>query len=162
MCVLESKLLLLDAISDLAFDEPFGQMETGAEHPYVVDFNNSFMLIGLVGVPRGFGSGRHLLIMQQQNTFSWLLPFIPYLPSRTLRNAQEGLERIFTYSQQKVQAYLSADKEKAGTFMSAYLDEESGQPKHPYTAWDIALAGHGFVYVFVAPCTFTSCSPLLT
>lgn len=47
-CQSISKFLMLDAIGDLAFDQSFHQLESGEEHQYVVDFNNAFMLIGLV------------------------------------------------------------------------------------------------------------------
>lgn len=45
-----SKYLLLDAIGDLSFDQSFNQLESGEDHQYVIDFNNAFMLIGLVSV----------------------------------------------------------------------------------------------------------------
>lgn len=39
---------MLDVIGDLALNKSFGQVTSGREHQYVVDFNNAFMLIGLV------------------------------------------------------------------------------------------------------------------
>lgn len=39
---------MLDVIGDLAFNQSFHQLESGEEHQYVIDFNNGFMLIGLV------------------------------------------------------------------------------------------------------------------
>lgn len=39
---------MLDVIGDLAFNQSFYQLESGEEHQYVIDFNNAFMLIGLV------------------------------------------------------------------------------------------------------------------
>jgi hypothetical protein len=43
-----SKFLMLDTVGDLALNQSFDQLVTGEEHQYVVDFNNAFMLIGLV------------------------------------------------------------------------------------------------------------------
>jgi hypothetical protein len=43
---------MLDVIGDLALNKSFGQVTSGKEHQYVVDFNNAFMLIGLVSIPR--------------------------------------------------------------------------------------------------------------
>lgn len=42
---------MLDVIGDLALNKSFGQVTSGKEHQYVVDFNNAFMLIGLVSSP---------------------------------------------------------------------------------------------------------------
>jgi hypothetical protein len=42
---------MLDVIGDLALNKSFGQVTSGKEHQYVVDFNNAFMLIGLVSGP---------------------------------------------------------------------------------------------------------------
>ncbi|PVH69492.1 cytochrome P450, partial [Cadophora sp. DSE1049] len=42
------KFLMLDVIGDLALGQTFKQLETGEEHQYAIDFNNAFMLIGLV------------------------------------------------------------------------------------------------------------------
>lgn len=46
-----SKFFMLDVIGDLALNKSFGQVTSGKEHQYVVDFNNAFMLIGLVSSP---------------------------------------------------------------------------------------------------------------
>lgn len=45
-----SKYLLVDAIGDLALDQGFGQLESGEDHQYMIDFNNAFTLIGLVSL----------------------------------------------------------------------------------------------------------------
>ncbi|KAI1860210.1 hypothetical protein JX265_010134 [Neoarthrinium moseri] len=119
------KFLMLDAIGDLAFDQSFHQLESGEEHQYVVDFNNAFMLIGL------------------QTTFAWIIPFIPFLPSQSLKDAYYGLQRVFKYAQTRVDAFLNEEKPKPGTLMEAFLKD--GKPKDPYTRWHIALAGHGFI-----------------
>lgn len=121
------KHLLLDAIGDIAFNQSFGQLESGEDHQYVTDFNNAFMLIGL------------------QVTFSWLIPFIPYLPVKAIQDAYFGLQRIFAYSQQRVDEYLASEGPKQGTLMCAFLDSETGKPKPPYDSFKIALAGHGFI-----------------
>ncbi|UPL02936.1 hypothetical protein LCI18_013870 [Fusarium solani-melongenae] len=119
------KFLMLDAIGDLAFDQSFHQLESGEEHQCVVDFNNAFMLIGL------------------QTTFSWLIPLIPILPFKKLKDSHYGLQRVFKYAQNRVNAFLNEETPKPGTLMEAYLD--GGKPKPPYSAWYIALSGHGFI-----------------
>ncbi|KAH7002481.1 cytochrome P450 [Ilyonectria destructans] len=100
------KFLMLDAIGDLAFNQSFHQLEAGEEHQYVIDFNNAFMLIGLV-------------------------------------YASYGLQRVFKYAQTRVEAFLNEEKPSPGTLLEAYL--ENGKPKPPYSAWYIALSGHGFI-----------------
>ncbi|KAJ2890852.1 uncharacterized protein MKZ38_001275 [Zalerion maritima] len=121
------KYLLLDTIGDLAFGKSFGQLQTGEEHQYVTDFNRAFMLIGL------------------QVTFSWLIPFIPYLPFKPIQDAYFGLQRVFKYARERVDAYLESDEDKTSTLLSGYLDTKTGQPKEPYTPWSVTIAGHGFV-----------------
>lgn len=82
----------------------------------------------------------------KQNLFRWLIPLIPYLPFKTLKDASLGLQRVFDYSQERVNAYLEKDaSEKRGTLMSGFLDPETGKPKNGYNAWTIALSGHGFM-----------------
>ncbi|KAI3588990.1 cytochrome P450 [Fusarium oxysporum f. sp. albedinis] len=104
------KFFMLDVIGDLALNKSFGQVTSGKEHQYVVDFNNAFMLIGLVS------------------------------------DAYYGLQRVFSYSQERVGDYLKQDmSKKQGSLMSGYLDPTTGEPKEGYSAWSIALAGHGFI-----------------
>ncbi|KAJ4124781.1 hypothetical protein BFJ70_g7771 [Fusarium oxysporum] len=88
------KFFMLDVIGDLALNKSFGQVTSGKEHQYVVDFNNAFMLI--------------------------------------------GLERVGDYLKQDM-------SKKQGSLMSGYLDPTTGEPKEGYSAWSIALAGHGFI-----------------
>ncbi|KAF5974370.1 benzoate 4-monooxygenase cytochrome P450 [Fusarium coicis] len=122
------KFFMLDVIGDLALNKSFGQVTSGKDHQYVIDFNNAFMLIGL------------------QNTFAPIIPLIPYLPFKKLKNAYYGLERVFSYSQERVEDYLKQDiSNKQGSLMSGYLDPATGEPKDGYSAWSIALAGHGFI-----------------
>ncbi|EXA32709.1 hypothetical protein FOQG_14383 [Fusarium oxysporum f. sp. raphani 54005] len=122
------KFFMLDVIGDLALNKSFGQVTSGKEHQYVVDFNNAFMLIGL------------------QNTFAPIIPLIPYLPFAKLKDAYYGLQRVFSYSQERVGEYLKQDmSKKQGSLMSGYLDPTTGEPKEGYSAWSIALAGHGFI-----------------
>ncbi|KAF8847666.1 cytochrome P450 [Acephala macrosclerotiorum] len=122
------KYLLLDAIGDLSFDRSFDQLKSDQDHQYVIDFNNAFMLIGL------------------QNKFAWLLPFIPYLPLQSLKDAYFGLQRVFAYSEAQAKQYLDQDaSKKRGTLMSGFLDPETGNPKDGYSPWSIALSGHGFI-----------------
>ncbi|CAK7203110.1 hypothetical protein SEUCBS139899_005839 [Sporothrix eucalyptigena] len=119
---------MLDVIGDLSFNKTFGQVESGEEHQYVKDFNNAFMLIGL------------------QTTFAFIIPFIPYLPFKGLKDAYFGLQRVFTYSQERVKEYLARDaSNKKGSLMSGYLDMNTGELKKGYSTWSIALAGHGFI-----------------
>ncbi|RBQ69331.1 hypothetical protein FVER14953_04347 [Fusarium verticillioides] len=88
------KFFMLDVIGDLALNKSFGQVTSGKEHQYVIDFNNAFMLIGL----------------------------------------------------ERVEDYLKQDMSKnQGSLMSGYLDPATGEPKDGYSAWSIALAGHGFI-----------------
>ncbi|KAF5559213.1 benzoate 4-monooxygenase cytochrome P450 [Fusarium mexicanum] len=122
------KFFMLDVIGDLALNKSFGQVTSGKEHQYVVDFNNAFMLIGL------------------QNTFAPIIPLIPYLPFNKLKDAYYGLQRVFSYSQERVEDFLKQDRsKKQGSLMSGYLDPTTGEPKDGYSAWSIALAGHGFI-----------------
>ncbi|CAK7221341.1 hypothetical protein SEUCBS140593_004538 [Sporothrix eucalyptigena] len=122
------KFLMLDVIGDLSFNKTFGQVESGEEHQYVKDFNNAFMLIGL------------------QTTFAFIIPFIPYLPFKGLKDAYFGLQRVFAYSQERVKEYLARDaSNKKGSLMSGYLDMNTGELKKGYSTWSIALAGHGFI-----------------
>ncbi|EWG42582.1 hypothetical protein FVEG_04347 [Fusarium verticillioides 7600] len=122
------KFFMLDVIGDLALNKSFGQVTSGKEHQYVIDFNNAFMVIGL------------------QNTFAPIIPLIPYLPFKKLKNAYYGLQRVFSYSQERVEDYLKQDmSKKQGSLMSGYLDPATGEPKDGYSAWSIALAGHGFI-----------------
>ncbi|VTT81617.1 unnamed protein product [Fusarium fujikuroi] len=122
------KFFMLDVIGDLALNKSFGQVTSGKEHQYVVDFNNAFMLIGL------------------QNTFAPVIPLIPYLPFKKLKDAYYGLRRVFSYAQERVEDYLKQDmSKKQGSLMSGYLDPATGEPKDGYSAWSIALAGHGFI-----------------
>ncbi|KAG7417485.1 Averantin hydroxylase [Fusarium oxysporum f. sp. rapae] len=122
------KFFMLDVIGDLALNKSFGQVTSGKEHQYVVDFNNAFMLIGL------------------QNTFAPIIPLIPYLPFKKLKDAYYGLQRVFSYSKERVEDYLKQDmSKKQGSLMSGFLDPTTGEPKEGYSAWSIALAGHGFI-----------------
>ncbi|KAH7225204.1 cytochrome P450 [Fusarium oxysporum] len=99
------KFFMLDVIGDLALNKSFGQVTSGKDHQYVVDFNNAFMLIGLVS------------------------------------DAYYGLQRVFSYSQERVRDYLKEDmSKKQGSLMSGYLDPTTGEPKEGYSAWSIALA----------------------
>ncbi|KAI1010868.1 hypothetical protein LB503_004910 [Fusarium chuoi] len=124
------KFFMLDVIGDLALNKSFGQVTSGKEHQYVVDFNNAFMLIGL------------------QNTFAPIIPLIPYLRIKKLKDAYYGLQRVFSYSQERVEDFLKQDvSKKQGSLMSGYLDPATGEPKDGYSAWSIALAGHGFIHV---------------
>lgn len=84
-------------------------------------------------------------LVHQQATFSWLIPFIPYLPFQSIQDAYFGLQRIFKYAQERVDSYLASDQDKTGTLLSGYLDAKTGQPKDPYTPWSVAIAGHGFM-----------------
>ncbi|KAI6760319.1 hypothetical protein HG530_009179 [Fusarium avenaceum] len=119
---------MLDVIGDLALNKSFGQVTSGKEHQYVVDFNNAFMLIGL------------------QNTFAQIIPLIPYLPFKKLKDAYYGLERVFSYAKERVEDYLKQDiSKKQGSLLSGYLDPTTGEPKEGYSAWSIALSGHGFI-----------------
>ncbi|KAH7177201.1 cytochrome P450 [Fusarium sp. MPI-SDFR-AT-0072] len=105
------KFFMLDVIGDLALNKSFGQVTSGKEHQYVVDFNNAFMLIGL-----------------------------------KLKDAYYGLQRVFSYSKERVEDYLKQDmSKKQGSLMSGFLDPTTGEPKEGYSAWSIALAGHGFI-----------------
>jgi hypothetical protein len=75
-----------------------------------------------------------------------MIPFVPYLPFKRLRDAYFGLQRVLTYSQAGIREHLSlSPAEKEGTLMPGFLDKKTGQPKAPYSAWTIALAGHGFM-----------------
>lgn len=112
------------------------------------------MLIGLVSMSRDrecpfflIFRERGLMQNSQQATFSWLIPFIPYLPIEALKNARDGLERCFTYARGRVTAYLESDEEKTGTLLTGYLDSKTGQLKAPYTEFSVAIAGHGFMSV---------------
>ncbi|RYC93541.1 hypothetical protein BFJ63_vAg3521 [Fusarium oxysporum f. sp. narcissi] len=49
-----------------------------------------------------------------------------------------GLERVGDYLKQDM-------SKKQGSLMSGYLDPTTGEPKEGYSAWSIALAGHGFI-----------------
>ncbi|EGU87694.1 hypothetical protein FOXB_01790 [Fusarium oxysporum f. sp. conglutinans Fo5176] len=63
-----------------------------------------------------------------------------------LKDAYYGLQRVFSYSQQRVENYLKMDvSKKQGSLMSGFLDPTTGDPKEGYSAWSIALAGHGFI-----------------
>ncbi|KAH7239518.1 cytochrome P450 [Fusarium tricinctum] len=105
------KFFMLDVIGDLALNKSFGQVTSGKEHQYVVDFNNAFMLIGL-----------------------------------KLKDAYYGLERVFSYAKERVEDYLKQDmSKKQGSLLSGYLDPTTGEPKEGYSAWSIALSGHGFI-----------------
>ncbi|KAL6414240.1 uncharacterized protein AUP68_00758 [Ilyonectria robusta] len=79
----------------------------------------------------------------KQTTFSWLIPLIPILPFKRLKDASYGLQRVFKYAQTRVDAFLNEEKPSPGTLLEAYL--ENGKPKPPYSAWYIALSGHGFM-----------------
>ncbi|KAK5105517.1 Allantoinase [Lithohypha guttulata] len=84
--------------------------------------------------------------MSQQNTFTFLIPWIPYLPFRALKDAYFGLQRVFAYSQACVKKYLSRDvSDKQSTLMSGFLDSKTGEPRKGYMPWSIAQAGHGFM-----------------
>ncbi|KAK5446757.1 hypothetical protein LTS15_009690 [Exophiala xenobiotica] len=144
------KYLLLDVVGDLAFDQSFNQLESGEEHQYVIDFNNAFMLIGLVCEPNRKPRCKRACLFElthiQQNVFAPIIPLIPYLPFQSLKNAYDGLQRVFAYSQARVADYLKLNKEqKEGTLISGYLDLKTGNPKEGYSPWSIALAGHGFI-----------------
>jgi hypothetical protein len=141
-----SKFLLLDAIGDLSFDQSFNQLSSGEDHQYVIDFNNAFMLIGLVSIPFCQEERTRTNTSSQQNTFAWVLPFIPYTPFKFLKDAYFGLQRVFSYSQSQVNKYLALDvSKKQDTLMSGFLDSKTGQPKEDYDSWSIALSGHGFM-----------------
>jgi hypothetical protein len=86
-----------------------------------------------------------IILLHQQVTFSWLIPFIPYLPLKRVQDAYFGLQRVFKYAQGRVNAYLASKGNKSGTLLSGYLDTKTGQPKEPYTPWSVAIAGHGFM-----------------
>ncbi|KAK7709236.1 hypothetical protein SLS57_008771 [Botryosphaeria dothidea] len=137
-----SKYLMLDAVGDIAFNQSFDQLESGHDHQYVIDFNNAFTLIGLVSARTPSGTLAHTPI--KQNTFSWLVPFIPFLPSKRLREAKLGLGRLFEYSQARVREFVDSGG-SSNSLLRAYLDPKTGQPKPPYSQWSIALAGHGFI-----------------
>jgi len=82
----------------------------------------------------------------KQNTFASVIPIIPYLPFQQLKDAYFGLQRVFAYSQARVSDYLKLDvSQKEGTLMSGFLDSKTGEPKDDYSAWSIALSGHGFM-----------------
>ena len=82
----------------------------------------------------------------QQNTFASIIPYIPYMPFQSLKDAYFGLQRVFSYSQSQVKKYLDQDvSKKQDTLMSGFLDSKTGQPKEGYSAWSIALSGHGFM-----------------
>jgi hypothetical protein len=137
---------MLDVIGDLALNKSFGQVTSGKEHQYVVDFNNAFMLIGLVSGPDIRIPFASVPDYFQQNTFAPIIPLIPYLPFAKLKDAYYGLQRVFSYSQERIGDYLKQDmSKKQGSLMSGYLDPTTGEPKEGYSAWSIALAGHGFM-----------------
>lgn len=81
----------------------------------------------------------------QQNTFAPIVPLIPFLPIKQLKDACYGLHRVFAYSQERMHEYLALPlSEKKGSIMAGYLDE-NGQPKPPYNPWCMSLSGHGFM-----------------
>lgn len=89
----------------------------------------------------------HLLLTPlKQNTFAPIVPLIPYLPFQALKDASFGLQRVFEYSEQRVKDFLKLPaSEKEGTIISGYVDPKTGDLKKGYTAWSVALAGHGFM-----------------
>ena len=104
------------------------------------------MLIGLVSIPLCEGERTRTNISSQQNTFAWMIPYIPYLPFKSLKDAYFGLQQVFSYSQSQVNKYLNQDvSKKQETLMSGFLDLKTGQPKKDYDPWSIALSGHGFM-----------------
>ncbi|KAK2132270.1 cytochrome P450 [Fusarium oxysporum II5] len=63
-----------------------------------------------------------------------------------LKDAYYGLQRVFSYSKERVEDYLKQDmSKKQGSLMAGFLDPTTGEPKEGYSAWSIALAGHGFI-----------------
>ncbi|KAH7213150.1 cytochrome P450 [Fusarium oxysporum] len=95
-----NKFFMLDVIGDLALNKSFGQVTSGKEHQYVVDFNNAFMLIGLVS------------------------------------DAYYGLQRVFSYSQERVRDYLKQDmSKKQESLMSGVAGSEATSITLTYVIW---------------------------